>query len=124
MPAAEKGMLDAKKLKCRNNLRQLWLLHKTLPTPVKETGGGYWMGTKSTIPELYECPLEGTRNEGDTDYRGPAGDVTRLSAGDPVGGCMGNHPDGSAIVLLKSGNVREVQKEDSLYQEALTKTSR
>ena len=123
-PVAQKGLDQAKKLKCRTNLSQLWMLRLTMPSREPDTGGEYWLQTKSTLPELYECPLEGTPNLGDTDYRGPVSPVGRSSRQEPVGACIGNHPDGSSFVLQKSGQVVEVRKGEPLYEEALEKTKR
>ncbi|MDP6959835.1 MAG: hypothetical protein QF645_13600, partial [Planctomycetota bacterium] len=92
-PAADKALLGAKKMACQNNLSQLWMLHLTVLSKEKETGGEFWLQTKSSLPELYECPLEGSPNLGDTDYRGPASNIERLKNQDPVGACIGNHPD-------------------------------
>ena len=121
-PAADKALLSAKKIKCQNNLSQLWMLHLTILSKEKETGGEFWLQTKSSFPELYECPLEGTPNLGDTDYRGPISSVDRIPNRDPIGACIGNHPDGSGFVLKKSGQVSEVREGDPLYKEALEKT--
>ena len=123
-PAADKAVLSGKKFQCQNNLSQLWMLHLTLLSKEKETGGEFWLQTKSSLPELYECPLEGTPNVGDTDYRGPASNVDRIPSRDPVGACLGNHPDGTGFVLKKSGQISEVREGDPLYKEALLKTAK
>ena len=132
------GAVDnAKIAACANNLKQLLKMQynymvqyggtqKMMP---RETGGAFWLKLSksptvlidSSLQSIYACPFKAPR-PGATDYRGPASDVNRMQGGDPVGACIGNHPDGSAVIMRKSGDIQTVKEGDSLYQKALETT--
>ena len=124
---------------CANNLSQLWKMqanyavqyggsHKLLPI---ETGSDFWLKLSSpetnlidsSLSDIYFCPFSKvTRKSGKCSYRGPRSNVNKSKDGDPVGACIGVHPDGSANVLRKSGDVQTTNKGDSLFRSALEKT--
>lgn len=127
-----------KKRDCALHLTQLWKMQnvymvqyggprKLMPS---ETGGAFWLKLSkpptalidATLEEFYHCPFR-QGPSGTTDYRGPNGDVNRFGDGDPVGACIGHHPDGSATVLRKSGDVLTVEKDDAFFKLALEKTA-
>jgi hypothetical protein len=142
VPATSKAIVRAKATSCANNLSQLWRMQcvymaqfggrqKKMPSA---TGGAFWLALSKTEPplidesmaEMFICPLSGQpARPGFTSYRGPKRDVSTLAEGDVVGCCEpGCHPGGSINVLLKSGEVIEVNPGEELYQKALKDTVR
>lgn len=112
-------LLRARTTACASNLQQLGrlgyaqLLNAEGVWP-RETGSAFWRKMTDSPPK---CPVDGSS------YRGPAKDANFLSDGDPLGACIGHHPDGSANVLRKSGSVETVRPEDPLYRQALQTTA-
>jgi hypothetical protein len=147
LPAISHATRNARVTNCANNLSQLWKMqnnymvryggaHKLMPV---ETGGDFWMKLSDPRPDgtvqlarpylsqFYECPLEGTPNVSDTDYRGPSSNVNKFKDGDPVGADrVTNHSDDGSEggnVLRKSGDVQTVGSNDALWTRAATKTN-
>lgn len=122
---------DAKKAACANNLKQLWNMQNNYIIQYggrqmlfpQETGGAFWLKLSQpssrlideSLQGIYACPYKAPR-KGETDYRGPASDVNMMRDGDAVGACIGNHPDGSAIIIRKMGDVQEVKEGDPLLK--------
>jgi hypothetical protein len=75
--------------------------------------------------EILVCPYGNQAPApGFTSYRGPAKPVADLAGGDPVGCCEpGNHPSGTICVLLKNGDVFEMDSKDPRYAKALAGTA-
>ncbi len=145
LPAVARATRNARVTNCSNNLHQLWKMqggymvqyggnHKLLPY---ETGGKFWTKLSSsestlidntTLNDIYMCPLEGTPNAGDTDYRGPSSNANKYKDGDPVGADqVYNHSDDGSEggnVLRKSGDVQTVGPGDTLWQAAGDRTIR
>ncbi len=143
LPAIARAIRNARVTNCANNLSQLWKMQnnymvqyggafKNMP---EETGGNFWTKLSapestlidSTLNDIYMCPLEGTTNSGDTDYRGPASNVNKFKDGDPVGADKTtNHSDDGSEggnVLRKSGDVQTVGNNDTLWNAAGSKTN-
>ncbi len=96
-----------------------------------ETGKDFWLKLSSpetllidpSLPGIYFCPFSKlTRKFGECSYRGPRSNVNEFKDEDLVGACIGVHPDGSANVLRKSGDIQTTNKGDSLFNSALEKT--
>ncbi len=121
LPAVAKATRAARQAACANNLRTLWTLQtnymstfggKTKQMP-SETGEDFWLKLTQTVPplidltemETLQCPI--SESPGMCDYQGPALPVSRISAGDAVGGDkIGNHgEEEGGNVLRKSGDV-------------------
>ncbi len=133
-PLMVKSMNAAKLQSCRNNLKQLWLTQSNYRVQYggpqklfpKETGGAFWLKLSrpptvlidASLQDVYVCPHR-TLRAGATDYRGPSGDVNQFGGEDPVGACIGNHPDGSAVILRKSGDLQTAHEGDAICQKAL-----
>ena len=143
LPAVGRATHNANVTNCANNLSQLWKMqnnymvqyggsHKLLPY---ETGGRFWLKLSdteigmidNTFDDIYACPLEGTPNAGETDYRGPSSNVNKYRDGDPVGADrIYNHSDDGSEggnVLRKSGDVQTVGSNDPLWTRAESMTS-
>lgn len=131
------ALTNAKRTKCASQLKQLWLMENQYVVscggpqrrfPV-ETGGAFWLKLsqpssrliEESEQEIYACPFKTPRRDA-TDYRGPASDVNRMMDGDAVGACIGNHPDGSAVIVRKSGDIMVVKEGDALCQKAMETT--
>lgn len=125
------AMVNAKRIRCANNLKQLWVMQNNYMVQYggvqklfpQETGGAFWLELSQpssrlideSLQSIYACPFK-TPRMGATDYRGPASDVNMMRDGDAVGACIGNHPDGSAIIIRKMGDVQEVKEGDPLLK--------
>ncbi len=107
---------------CAGNLRTLWKgIHASIslratrgPMPTLPGGKEFWGHLRGTTPPILDrdaafvCPVRGDFVPGEVQYLGPAGPVTRIADGSPVG-CdeAGNHRWGGGNVLVKSGSVVE-----------------
>lgn len=87
---------------------------KMPPTPQQETGRAYWVRLTQTKPPLLgpsilKCPFVDSPDAPFCQYYGPAGDVAKVDAKDPIGCDLEtNHSDDGkqgGNVLLKSGAV-------------------
>ena len=101
LPAIARAIGNGRTTTCANNLSQLWKMqynytvtrggmNKLMPA---ETSGQFWLKLSSpetpmidsSMSDIYQCPVEGNPVSGDTDYRGPAGNVNKAKDADPVG---------------------------------------
>ncbi|MDP6959278.1 MAG: hypothetical protein QF645_10755, partial [Planctomycetota bacterium] len=122
-----KALQQEKVTNCANNLSQLWKIqnqyrveyggpNKFFP---EETGEQFWLRLSdreirlidNSSPKLFECPVEGSTNRGNTDFRGPSSNVNKYTGGgEPVGADkIYNHSDDGSEggnVLRKSGDVQ------------------
>ena len=142
LPAIARAIRNGRVTTCANNLSQLWKMqynysvkyggaNKFMPM---ETSGQFWLKMSdpqtelidSTMADIFECPIESIPTPGETDYRGPVGNVNKAGDGDPVGADKPNNhsDDGSegGNVLRKSGDVLTVSNSDALWVLAATKT--
>ncbi|HLF94637.1 MAG TPA: hypothetical protein VJB14_14325 [Planctomycetota bacterium] len=124
---------------CANNLKQLYTMGHVYSTTHKgqwpaERGQALWLKFQSMQPplieedlkDLYFCPLKGEIGDvGQTDYRGPSGNVNHARAGEPIGADLpGNHGDHKPHnVLRKAGDVQTVDLTDPLWTQAAEKLS-
>jgi len=124
IPPYEKGIVEARKLSCANNLRQLYELGKVYASTHQgkwpdATGSGLWLSFTRTTPPLIEpqelevllCPVRGEVDLGRCDYLGPRKPVSELKPGDALSACRrGNHDQSkSGNVLLKDGSVQDYE---------------
>ncbi|MHC4607816.1 MAG: type II secretion system protein [Planctomycetota bacterium] len=134
LPALAGAMFRARVTDCGNNLQQLWKMmaiyisrsrNNAYPAQV---GGNFWLTLTQTNPplikpsvkEVFFCPVKGQPGAyGETDYRGPTGNVNLYDAGDPVGADFAlNHSDDGirgGCVVRTSGDVRVVEATDELW---------
>ncbi len=135
---AERKKVEQKKTLCCNNLSQLWKMQhnymvqyggSSRSMPV-QLGGDFWLHLTrltpplidSTLRGIFQCPFRVEEDRVGVVYRGPAKNVHALADGDPVGACIGNHPDGTCVILRKSGDVQVVTNTDPLFQKAMQTT--
>ncbi len=136
MPAVNKAMMRAKVAGCANNLSQLWKMQQVYRTAfggpdkefIKATGKDFWLGLSKTDPplieetnsDIYICPDSGIKPEkGSCSYWGPGRDANTLAEGDPVGMCDNPKHGGNVNILLNTGAVVEVTRDDPLYMKAI-----
>jgi len=103
-------------LTCRSHLKALYDAQLQAPAPgPKEFGSAYWIRLAQSTPprvsaDALRCPLADGHDEHPCDYLGPAEDLSKRDAKDPIGSDLDhNHSeDGKkgGNVLLKSGEVR------------------
>jgi len=131
LPAIQNAIWAAKNTHCASNLKQLYTMGHVYSTTHKgqwpaERGEGLWLKFQSMQPPLIEeelkeiffCPLKGEFGDlGQTDYRGPAGNVNHARASEPIGGDKpGNHGESKPHNLLRmGGDVQTVDLTDSLW---------
>ncbi len=126
---------------CANNLSQLWKREyiyqaqfggrmKLMPT---ETGKAFWLKLTTTKPplidaasaELLVCPLSGIEaKDFACTYAGPAQSVQKIDDGDIVGMCDDEGHGDHVILLHKSGDVMEVDRNGPEHEEAKKGTKR
>lgn len=141
LPAVARAIRNAKVTSCVNNQSQLWKMMinymaqhggymKAMPP---EIGSAFWIKLTTTTPpmidstlkEIFFCPMLGQGGPyGQTDFRGPNGNVNSFGDGDPVGSDKpGNHGSGEGgNVLRKSGDCVTVSEADNIWIMASTKT--
>jgi len=131
-----------KAIACINNLAQLWKMQHnymvtyggTARSMPSETGGLFWLKLTTVTPplidatlkDIFACPAKGMPPAaGQTDYRGPNGNVNTFADGDPVGACKpGCHgPNEGGNVLRKSGDAQTCSENDPLWINAASKTA-
>ena len=110
---------------CSMNLRALWAMsHLARTQGVQDSGGSdtFLVLQRGQDPardySWFICPHSGDPIEaGRTSYRGPAFDVAKMSAGDPVAADKeGNHGSvRGGTVLNKAGDCFEVTKTDPAW---------
>jgi hypothetical protein len=115
VPAMARSSRFKKILVCQGHLRTLYEANLRGPMPgPKEYGRAYWSRLTLTTPPLVtpdvlRCPFVEAPEAPPCQYFGPAGDVTKLEAKDPLGCDMeiSHSEDGKegGNVLLKSGEV-------------------
>lgn len=138
--AVENGNRNMQAAACHNNLVQLWRQANNYMIQFggrrkemsSETGGRFWLALSETKPPLippewavvYACPfrLENWR-KGEVHYRGPKENYNETWSEERVIGACLDHPDGTSVILLGSGEILRIRKQDSRYQRALDETS-
>ena len=131
LPSYGRGGLCHRTSYCASNLKQLYNMGLVYSTMHKgqwpiERGQALWLKFQSMQPplieedlkELYFCPLKGEIGDvGQTDYRGPSGNVNHARASEPIGAdTPGNHGDHKPHnVLRKAGDVQMVDLVDPLW---------
>ena len=139
LPAIARAIRNAKVTGCLNNLKQLWTMQtnymvqfggrrKVMPDV---TGGAFWLYLSttqpplidSTVQDIYACSLAPPPAFGETNYRGPAVNVTTAGDGDPVGADrLTNHDQGGMAeggnLLRKSGDVVTVGPTDPFFTDS------
>jgi hypothetical protein len=115
VPAMARSSRFQKVLACQNHLRALHEAQAKAPPPgPKEYGRAYWTRLTQTTPPLVSpdvlrCPFVEAPEAPSCHYFGPAGDVSKLDAKDPMGCDMdlSHSEDGKegGNILLKSGDV-------------------
>lgn len=131
LPAIQHVLWQAKNAHCANNLKQLYTMghvysstHKAQWPP--ERGEALWLKFQAMQPplieeelkELFFCPLKGELGElGQTDYRGPAGNMNHARPSDLIGADKpGNHGEGKPHnVLRMAGDIQAVDPTDPLW---------
>ncbi len=131
LPAIGNAIWSARNTHCASNLKQLYTMGHVYSTthrgqwPV-ERGAALWLKFQSMQPplleedlkEIYFCPLRGEIGDvGQTDYRGPSGNVNHARVSEPIGAdTPGNHGDPKPHnVLRKAGDVQTVDPIDPLW---------
>jgi len=131
LPAIGNAIWSAKNTHCASNLKQLYTMGHVYSTTHKgqwpaERGAALWLKFQSMQPplleedlkDLYFCPLKGEIGDvGQTDYRGPSGNVNHARPSEPIGADLpGNHGDQKPHnVLRKAGDVQTVDLIDPLW---------
>ncbi|HZE98648.1 MAG TPA: type II secretion system protein [Planctomycetota bacterium] len=100
---------------CQDNLRTLYAAQaKAPPTPTQEYGRAYWVRLTQMQPPLLSpdrlrCPFVDGADAPFCQYFGPAGDIVKYDAKDPIGCDMElSHSDDGrqgGSVVLKNGDV-------------------
>jgi len=137
LPAITYAIFRAKVTACQHGQQQLYKLGLVYSTSHKAQwpsarGGDLWLSLRRMVPPLIEpdhasllaCPVLGEeRGPDETDYRGPAGPIGKLSASDPLGADKdGNHGDRyGGNVLMRDGSVQEFEKDHPKWVECDTK---
>ncbi len=131
LPAIAHAIRMAHTTACGNNLKQLYSMGTLYSSGHKgqwplETGEALWLKFQKMQPplleadlkEIYFCHVKAEPGDlGETDYRGPSGNVNHGKAGDPIGADkVGNHGDGyGGNVLRKAGDVQNLELDDPLW---------
>jgi prepilin-type N-terminal cleavage/methylation domain-containing protein len=133
LPAIQNILIQAKITNCGHNLKQLYTMghvysgtHKAQwPT---ERGEALWLKFQEMQPplidadlkEIYFCPMKGEGGElGQTDFRGPAGNVNHARPSDLIGADKpGNHGERVHNILRAAGDVQTVELMDPLWTKA------
>lgn len=115
IPAMSRGSRLDKILECRGHFKALHQAQEKAPAPgAKEYGRAYWARLAGgpaplVTADALRCPFVEAPDAVPPHYLGPAGDVSKLEAKDPLGSDFDrNHSeDGKqgGNVLLKSGEV-------------------
>ena len=141
LPAIARAIRNAKVTSCVNNQSQLWKMMNnymvqfggTMKSMPSETCSDFWIKLTTitpplidpTLKDIFACSVKGAGvSYGQTDYRGPNGNVNTFGDGDPVGSDKtDNHgTNEGGNVLRKSGDVTTVPPGDALWAAASTKT--
>lgn len=89
-----------------------------------ETGSNFWLKLQLTDPPLVDaalsdvfyCRWPGWSRAGDRTglvlYCGPVANANVLTETDPMGACLDQHEDGTALVVLKNGEVILMARDD------------
>jgi len=125
---------QARRTRCALNLRDLSEAGDAYAMQrrhwLSSRGDHLWTDLSKTDPpliaaaEILRCPVRHEDFEsGQTDYRGPLEDATRLKPDAPLGADkVGNHgAEEGGNVLLKSGNILHYEKRDPLWKQCAVK---
>jgi len=131
LPAIINALIEARVTSCQNNLAQLYRMSQIYQARYKgrwpaAEGSAFWLALQKTSPPLIEesfsdifsCPVKGEIvGPGTTDYRGPAGSLSKFELGDPIGGdILGNHGEKYGINVVRlAGDVQKVYRGDPLW---------
>ncbi|HEX7899391.1 MAG TPA: type II secretion system protein [Planctomycetota bacterium] len=139
LPIITGALHTARVANCAHHLKQLYATGHLYATSHKgmwpaTRGEELWVSFQNGRPPALEekhaeiclCPVkQDPDRRGETDFRGPLLSQAKYRAVDPIGADKeGNHGEGKGInVLLNDGSVHEMNPEEAVWQDCLTKLS-